>query len=100
MSTYKLVCPHCNSKMRIRTSEGCHIFLRIAYLQCQNEACGWTVRAEFQMTHEMSPSGMPNPEVRLPVAPIALKRQAMKSADDHPDLLEQLEQMDMEVVPA
>jgi hypothetical protein len=64
--------------MRIRTSEGTHIFLRIAYLQCVNEACGWSVRAEFEMNHEMSPGGMPNPSVRLPVAPVALRRQAMK----------------------
>lgn len=92
-SAYKLVCPHCSSKMRIRTSEGTHIFLRIAYLQCVNEACGWSVRAQFEMTHEMSPSGMPNPSVRLPVAPVALRRQAMKSAatDDQPDLLDQLD---------
>ena len=52
MSTYKLVCPHCHGRMRIRTSEGQHIFLRITYMQCTNEACGWAVRAEFQMTHE------------------------------------------------
>lgn len=85
--------------MRIRTSEGTHIFLRVAYLQCVNEACGWSVRAQFEMTHEMSPSGMPNPSVRLPVATVALRRQAMKSAtaDDHPDLLDQL---DMEAVNA
>lgn len=37
MSTYKLVCPHCHGRMRIRTSEGTHIFLRVAYLQCANE---------------------------------------------------------------
>lgn len=60
MSTYKLVCPHCMGRMRIRTSEGTHIFLRVAYLQCVNEACGWSVRAQFEMTHEMSPSGMAN----------------------------------------
>jgi len=79
--------------MRIRTSEGTHIFLRIAYLQCVNEACGWSVRAEFEMTHEMSPSGMPNPSVRLPVAPVAIRRQAMKSdsKDNQPDLLDQLD---------
>ncbi|WP_256548089.1 ogr/Delta-like zinc finger family protein [Pseudomonas sp. 52 E 6] len=63
MSTYKLVCPHCQGRMRIRTSEGQHIFLRITYMQCTNEACGWSVRAEFQMTHELSPSGMPNPPI-------------------------------------
>lgn len=97
MSTYKLVCPHCNQRMRIRTSEGTHIFLRVAYLQCTNEACGWSVRAQFEMTHEMSPSGMANPAVRLPVAPVVMRRQAMKSTDDHPDLLDQL---DMEVATA
>ncbi|MBH3308901.1 ogr/Delta-like zinc finger family protein [Pseudomonas mosselii] len=93
MSTYKLVCPHCASKMRIRTSEGTHIFLRVAYLQCVNEACGWSVRAQFEMTHEMSPSGMPNPAVQLPAAPVAMRRQAMKTATDHPDLLDQLDEV-------
>lgn len=91
MSTYKLVCPHCLGRMRIRTSEGTHIFLRVAYLQCTNEACGWSVRAEFEMTHEMSPSGMANPSVRLPIADIALRRAAMKTTNDQPDLLDQME---------
>ncbi|MNP85343.1 hypothetical protein D3C76_1850450 [compost metagenome] len=49
------------------------------------------MRAEFEMTHEMSPSGMANPAVRLPVADVALRRAAMKSANDQPDLLDQLE---------
>lgn len=91
MSTYKLVCPHCHGRMRIRTSEGTHIFLRVAYLQCTNEACGWSVRAQFEMTHEMSPSGMANPSVRLPVADIALRRAAMQTTNDQPDLLDQME---------
>ena len=78
MSAYKLVCPHCSNKMRIRTSEGRHIFLHIAYLQCVFEGCGWSVRAEFEMTHEMSPSGMANPSVKLPIADGALRRTAMK----------------------
>ena len=77
MSTYKMVCPHCQSRMRIRTSEGRHIFLRVAYLQCTTEACGWSVRAQFEMTHELSPSGMPNPEVRLPRADKSLRRDAL-----------------------
>ena len=91
MSTYKLVCPHCHARMRIRTSEGTHIFLRVAYLQCTNEACGWAVRAEFEMTHEMSPSGMANPAVKLPIANVALRRAAMVTATDQPDLLNSLE---------
>ncbi|WP_308813529.1 ogr/Delta-like zinc finger family protein [Pseudomonas plecoglossicida] len=76
MSSYKLVCPHCTSRMRIRTSEGRHVFLRVAYLQCVNEACGWSVRAEFEMTHELSPSGMPNPDVQLPSANRELRHAA------------------------
>ncbi|MFK0089967.1 ogr/Delta-like zinc finger family protein [Pseudomonas sp. NPDC090755] len=80
MSTYKLVCPHCKSRMRIRTSEGRHIFLRVAYLQCTTEACGWSVRAEFEMTHELSPSGMPDPAVHLPRAGGELRQAAMAPA--------------------
>jgi len=87
MSTYKLVCPHCLSRMRIRTSEGTHVFLRIAYLQCTNEACGWSVRAQFEMTHEMSPSGMANPSVKLPLADVALRREAMATTVAQLDLL-------------
>ncbi|WP_166358495.1 ogr/Delta-like zinc finger family protein [Pseudomonas akapageensis] len=90
MSTYKLVCPHCLSRMRIRTSEGRHIFLRIAYLQCTNEACGWSVRAEFEMTHELSPSGMPNPEVSLPSAGCDLRRAAVKPMIQRPAVAAEL----------
>ena len=43
------------------------------------------------MTHEMSPSGMANPTVRLPIANIAQRRAAMATPTDQPDLLEQLE---------
>lgn len=93
MSTYKLVCPHCHSRMRIRTSEGQHIFMRVAYLQCVNEACSWSARAEFVITHEMAPSGMPNPSVLLPVADSVLRRTAMRSDDDtQDDLFDELTQ--------
>lgn len=93
MSTYKLVCPHCRGRMRIRTSEGQHIFMRIAYLQCTNEACSWSARAEFVITHEMAPSGMPNPTVLLPVADSMLRRTAMRRDDDtQDDLFDSLEE--------
>lgn len=82
MSTYKLVCPHCGGVLRIRTSVGQHIFLRTAYLQCCTVACGATFRGQFEITHEMSPSGMPNPTVQLPVAPQSLRRQSMRKDDE------------------
>lgn len=76
-SPYKLVCPHCKSSIRIRTSVGLHKLLRKAYLQCSNEGCGWTALGSFEITHELSPSGMPDPAVELPVAPSSLRRVAM-----------------------
>ncbi|MFI8482982.1 ogr/Delta-like zinc finger family protein [Pseudomonas sp. NPDC078700] len=89
MSTYKLVCPHCRGPIRIRTSEGQHICLRTAYLQCTNEACGATFRAQFEITHQMSPSGMPNPQVQLPAAPTSIRRESMRNNDETQlDLLE------------
>ena len=92
MSVYKLVCPHCRGKMRIRTSDGEHIFMRTAYLQCTNEPCSWACRATFEMTHELSPSSMPNPNAMLPLAPIAMRRAALpQNDDDQIDMLESTE---------
>lgn len=82
MSTYRLVCPHCASRMRIRTSEGIHPLMRVAYLQCTQEPCGWTARAEFTITHEMSASGVPNPAVNIPVADTAMRHQAVKKENE------------------
>lgn len=79
MSTYKLICAHCRQRLRIRTSEGLSPLLRIAYLQCTNEACGWTARAVFEITHEMSASSMPNKAVYLPLADSAIRNQALSS---------------------
>jgi hypothetical protein len=56
-------------------------------LQCTKEACGWSVRAEFEMTHEMSPSGIANPTVKLALADTALRREAMKHGSDQLELL-------------
>lgn len=89
---YRLVCPHCNGPLRIRTSEGTHVLLRTAYLQCANEACGFCARAQFEITHELSPSAMPNPTIKLPVAPVIMRRQAMaKAGDTQLDMLAPLE---------
>lgn len=82
MSTYKLVCPHCRGPLRIRTSVGVHIFMRVAYIQCRTEGCSGSFRGEFVITHEMSPSGMPNPAIALPKADSAMRRATLCDADD------------------
>lgn len=100
--SYGLICCHCHSRVRIRTSYGRHLLLREAYLQCTNEACGATFRAQFEVTHTLSPSGMPNPTIQLPLAPSFMRRQAMVALtgnDDQPDLLDELNDED-ESTPA
>ncbi len=90
MSVYKLVCPHCHGKMRIRTSDGEHMFLRKCYLQCTNMACSWSCVAQFEMTHELSPSSVPNPQAMLPIAPSAMRRSVEKCGrkEEQIDLLD------------
>ena len=78
MSTYKMACPHCQARIRIRSSEGLHELMRTAYIQCQNEACGFTATAIFEITAELSPSAMPNASIKLPSADSAARRRAMQ----------------------
>lgn len=95
MSGYKLVCPHCRSKLRIRTSDGKHIFLRLCYMACTNDACGFRVKAQFEMTHELVASAMPRKGVVLPKATLAMRREAMRGTNtDQPDLLDALEEIE------
>ena len=81
-SPYKLKCPHCGHGIRIRNSVSQHALLRTAYLQCTNVACGATFRGEFEITHEMSPSAQPNPEIQLPLADAAIRRMAIEREND------------------
>ncbi len=87
MSTYKLVCPHCQQGMRVRHSVSDHPLLRVYYLQCTNVACGWTARGEMVITHTMSPSSMPNQEIQLPLADSALRAQAMEKDNERQEEL-------------
>lgn len=82
-SYYRLKCPRCQGQMKVRASTEQHVFLRVMYLQCQFVPCSWSVRAEFQMTHELSPSGMDNPAISLPLAPSALLAKARQDNRDH-----------------
>lgn len=95
--SYGLICAHCRAKVRIRSSLGEHLLLRTAYLQCTNEACGATYRAAFEITHTLSPSAMPNPAIQLPLAPSAMRRDAMRSLqgdDRQADLLDEIEEQE------
>ena len=96
ISTYKLICPHCRHGLRVRNSYSLHLLLRATYLQCTNINCGATFRAQMEITHAMSPSACPNPEIDLPVADSEIRRQAIEREHskqmDIEDLLNQQEQ--------
>lgn len=97
--SYGLICAHCRAKVRIRTSIGEHLLLRTAYLQCTNEACGATFRGAFEITHTLSPSAMPNPSIQLPMAPSAMRREAVRSLqgdDSQGDLLDDIEEQEFQ----
>lgn len=72
-STYKLKCPHCNHGIRVRNSIGLHALLRSTYFQCTNVSCGATYRGAMEITHIISPSACPNPDIHIPVADTAMR---------------------------
>ncbi len=76
MSTHRLKCVHCGGGLRIRNSISQHSLLRNTYLHCTNTTCGATFRGAFEITHEMSPSGSPNPDIQLPIADAEVRREA------------------------
>lgn len=60
-------CPHCGlSHLQIRSSKQQHPLLKLLYLQCTNVKCGFTCQAHFEIKTQLSPSGQPNPEVKIP----------------------------------
>lgn len=97
MSNHRHKCPHCGGRLKIRNSTAQHPLLRTVWLRCESEACGFSAAARFEITHELSPSGMPRPGISLPPAPSAIRREALstyRSAYDERqiDLVDLLEQ--------
>jgi predicted RNA-binding Zn-ribbon protein involved in translation (DUF1610 family) len=81
-TTHRFKCPNCGGKIRIRNSVEQHPLLRAMYLQCTNVNCGATYRAGLEITHLMSPSAMPNPNIVLPIADNFIRQMAMQKESD------------------
>lgn len=80
--------------MRIRTSEGQTPCFRSMYSECTNLLCGATFSGSLVWEYQLSPSGIERPLTVLPMAPTKVRllaRQNLKSKNDQPDLLDQLE---------
>ena len=62
----QLLCPHCKAaNLQIRSSIQEHILLKTLFLQCRNIHCGFTGRGNIEITHEISPSAIPDANVNL-----------------------------------
>ncbi|WP_457794920.1 ogr/Delta-like zinc finger family protein [Acinetobacter baumannii] len=64
-SRNRFLCPHCDHKLYLRTSKLENPLFRVAYFQCTNIKCGFTARAQFEITHQIAPSAIPNPKIQL-----------------------------------
>lgn len=77
----KFLCPHCEGKTVIRTSQTVNVLLRQLTFQCQDPECGHTFMAWLEAYCTLSLSAKPNPLVYLPMSESA-RRQALQ----HPTL--------------
>jgi hypothetical protein len=84
----QLLCPHCKAaNLQIRSSIQEHILLKTLFLQCRNVHCGFTGRGNIEITHEISPSAIPDANVNLRTFKELTSRQAandeLLSGEDH-----------------
>lgn len=62
-------CPHCRGRAQIRTSTQVTVTMRELYFLCNAVACGHSWVATLEAIRTISPSGLPNPAVDLPIMP-------------------------------
>lgn len=74
-------CPDCYGRLVTRTSEWFTSLYKESYLQCMNLECGATFKSFTEIAYRLSPSGTPNPEVKLPYTEEAIKRQVAAKKD-------------------
>ena len=63
----KMTCPHCGSRLHIRTSRAVSLLTREAYEQCPNVECAYTCKVLVSIVHTIAPSMTPNPKAYLPL---------------------------------
>ncbi|MDU7561416.1 MAG: ogr/Delta-like zinc finger family protein [Acinetobacter baumannii] len=72
---YGFTCPHCGSPFPVRTSYFENPILKRLFLQCKNIECSFSAQAFIEIKYELSPSGVPNPEINLPSSPAKHKKE-------------------------
>ena len=74
-----IACPHCQEPTRSRSSRAVAPTYKQLNLQCTNVLCGATFGADLTITHGISPSAIPNPELQLKM--VAPRRRADNDND-------------------
>ena len=75
---YRVKCPACSSPMRIKDSKEQTPTFKTMYAQCTNIACGATYTGSLTWDYALSPSGLDQPRVVLPIAPALLRMKALQ----------------------
>lgn len=71
-------CPDCGAGLVKRSSESQHVLMSRTFLVCKNAVCGATFAGVDEITHRLSPASQPNPEISLPYAPSAIRRNVLQ----------------------
>ena len=79
----RVKCPHCSAAAVTRTSKTVTSLLREIYYQCTNVFCGASFMANHEIVRAITPSQMPNPDVRLPMLAAASHRAAANALADN-----------------
>lgn len=62
-------CPHCQQRLRVRSSRQIEATYRQLTYQCLNVTCGAIFGGEMTITHQISAGAAPDPTVHLRRAP-------------------------------
>ncbi|MDB0511351.1 ogr/Delta-like zinc finger family protein [Ralstonia solanacearum] len=62
----KITCPHCASRLLIRTSRGMGLLSRELNVQCPNVECAYTGVYILSAARTIAPSMKPNPKAYVP----------------------------------
>lgn len=68
-------CPHCKGAARARTSTPLSPIFREVTYQCLNDHCGHVFVCGLEAIRTLSPSAIPDPEIKLPFSQHVRKRE-------------------------
>ncbi len=72
-----LICPHCNSRMNIRSSRRITPLVTESWHACRNDECAFKVKTITEMVGYATPSAVPNPAIVLPKMSSGQKKTAV-----------------------